>query len=71
MRQKRDYDMKLKVVSYEIGDRVYVIDSAKKVGVSPKLQPIWKGPYVISRVISSILFVVAGRKKPLSYITID
>ena len=63
MRQKRDYDVKLKVVSYEVGDLVYVIDSAKTVGVSPKLQPVWKGPYVISRVISPILFVVAGRNK--------
>ena len=63
MWQKRDYDMKLKVVSYEVGDLVYVIDSAKKTGVSPKLQPVWKGPYVICRVISQILFVVAGRKK--------
>ena len=71
MRQKRDYDMKLKVDSYEVGDIVYVIDSAKKVGVSPKLQPVWKGPYVISRVISPILFVVAGRIKPSSFITID
>ena len=59
MHQKRDYDMKLKVVSYETGNLVYMIDSAKKVGVSPKLSPVWKGPYVIS----PILFVVAGRKK--------
>ena len=48
---------------YEIGDLVYVLDSARKIGISPKLQPVWKGPYNISKVISSILFEVAEKRK--------
>ena len=32
MRQKRDYDLKLKTQSYEAGDLVYKLDSAKRVG---------------------------------------
>ena len=62
-RQKRDYDLKLKVTTYEIGDLVYVLDSARKIGISPKLQPEWKGPYVISKVISPIIFEVADKRK--------
>ena len=32
MRQQRDYDMKLKVNTYEVGDLVYVLDTARKIG---------------------------------------
>ena len=42
---------------------MYVLDSARKIGISPKLQPVWKGPYVISKVHSPILFEVADKKK--------
>ena len=66
MRQKRDYDLKLKIHSYEIGDLVYRLDTAKKVGFSPKLQQVWKGPLVIAEVISPVLFRIIDRKK--SYI---
>ena len=62
-RQKRDHDLKLKLTMYEVGDLVYVLDSARKIGISPKLQPVWKGPYVISKVHSPILFEVADKRK--------
>ena len=58
--QQRDYDLKLKVNTYEVGYLVYVLDSAEKVGLSPKLQ---KGPMLVVEAISSILFQVANRKK--------
>ena len=51
------------MTTYEIGDLVYVLDSARKIGISPKLQPAWKGPYVVSKVISPILFEVADTRK--------
>ena len=63
MRQKRDYDLKLKTQSYEAGDLVYKLDSAKKVGQSPKLQKVWKGPYLVVEVVSPVLFRIADRKK--------
>ena len=62
-RQQRDYDLKLKVNTYEVGDLVYVLDTARKVGLSPKLQKVWKGPMLVVEAISSILFRVANRKK--------
>ena len=63
IRQKRDYDVKLQVNTYNVGDLVYVLNSAKRIGVSPKLQFIWKGPYVVSKVISPILYEITDRKR--------
>ncbi len=63
LRQKKDYDTKLVENSYEIGDSVYLVDSAKKVGEVSKLKSPWKGPYVVSEVISPILYRVKNRKK--------
>ena len=47
----------------EVGDLVYKLDSAKKVGQSPKLQQVWKGPFLVTKVLSPILFRVCDRKK--------
>ena len=62
-RQKKDYDLRLKVKTYEVGDLVYKLDSAKKVGQSPKLQQVWKGPFLVTKVLSPVLFRVCDRKK--------
>ena len=42
---------------------MYVLDSARKISTSPKLQPVWKGPYVIFKVSSPILFEVTDKRK--------
>ena len=49
--------------SYEAGDLVYKLDSAKKVGQSQKLQKVWKGPFLVVEVVSAVLFRIADRKK--------
>ena len=59
LRQKKDYDLRVKLHPYEVGDLVYRIESLKKVGQSPKLQQVWKGPLIIVQVIYPILFRVA------------
>ena len=46
-RQKRDYDLRVNLKKYNIGDVVYKINSASKVGQSKKLQSPWLGPYLI------------------------
>ena len=63
LRQKKDFDLRLKVKTYEVGDLVYKLDSAKKVGQSPKLQQVWKGPFLVTKVLSPVLFGVCDRKK--------
>ena len=62
-RQKRDYDLNSKQSSYEAGDLVYEINSASKVGVCQKLEKIWKGPLLVRKVLSPLLYVVKGQRK--------
>ena len=59
-RQKKDYDLKVQERKYNIGDLVYLINSSSKVGQSNKLKPIWKGPYLVIKVISPVLFRIKG-----------
>ena len=65
VRQKKHYDLRLKENTYEVGDLVYLLDSARKIGQSSKLQQIWKGPLLVTKVLTPILFEVTGRKKPV------
>ena len=60
-RQKRDYDLRIQVRKYEVGDLVYMKDDATKVGESKKLRPPWKGPYVVVK-SDPPLYTVRGRK---------
>ena len=63
-RQKKSYDTRISVNNYEVGDMVYLLDSTKKLGKSPKLKSdIWKGPCVIIRKISDILFEIKNSPK--------
>ena len=63
LRQKKDYDLKVLERKYNVGDLVYLITSSSKVGQSNKLKPIWKGPYLMIKVISPVLFRIKGRKR--------
>ena len=62
-RQKQDYDVNLKQYRYEPGDLVYEINSSLKVGVCQKLEKIWKGPLLVVKVLSPLLYVVRDRKR--------
>ena len=62
IRQKRDYDLRAHARTYEAGDLVYELNSATVIGQSSKLQPPWKGPLLITRVVSPILYAVKGRR---------
>ena len=64
-RQKKDYDLKVLERKYNVGDLVYLINSSSKVGQSNKLKPIWKGPYLVIKVISPVLFRIKGRKREI------
>ena len=61
--QKRHYDLKLQQVHYEVGNLVYKLNSATKVGESKKLKPVWVGPLIVTEVLSPILFKVKDRKR--------
>ena len=61
VRQKKD-DLHLKENTYKVGDLVYLLDSERKIGQSSKLQQIWKGPLLVTKVLKPILFEVTGTK---------
>ena len=55
--------LRLKENTYEVGDLVNLLDSAWKTGQNSKLQQIWKGLMLVTKVLTPILFEV--RKKPV------
>ena len=62
-RQKAYYDVKARMMSFDVGDVVYRRNSAFKVGDSRKLNPLYTGPYLVTEVISPILYRVESQKK--------
>ena len=64
-RNKIYYDNRapLRSRKFETGDLVMVLNSATKVGRSKKLQPIWKGPYIVTEVLSDILYGITSQRK--------
>ena len=46
-RQKKTYNLRINEKHYEEGDLVYLREHATKKGESPKLRPVWKGPYLV------------------------
>jgi hypothetical protein len=62
-RQKQDYDLRILETQYQIGDLVYLLGSSTKIGQSSKLNPIWKGPYVITKAFSPMVYQITGQKR--------
>ncbi len=61
-RQKASYDRNLKEQQFDRGDMVYKLDTTTKIGITSKLKPVYEGPYLVTEVLSPILFRIAGRK---------
>jgi len=70
-RQKRLYDKKSTATTYHLGDLVWYIQKNRKVGVSPKLQPKWLGPCVISRMHSDVIVEVQTTARKSTTVHID
>jgi hypothetical protein len=70
--QKRHYDLQAKRRSFNVGDAVWMHDSTRKRGVCSKLSPHWKGPFVITRRIDDLVYLVKNSaKSPAKAIHID
>ncbi|CAG2207160.1 unnamed protein product [Mytilus edulis] len=61
-RQKGIYDLKYNQNVYNVGDVVYKLNQATKVGQSAKLKSPWKGPYLITAWRSPVLYKIKDRK---------
>lgn len=63
-KQKSEYDYSAKFQPYKDGDLVWLYDPKRKVGLSPKLQSYWDGPYRVITSISDLVYRV--QKSPNS-----
>ncbi|XP_057691272.1 uncharacterized protein LOC130915330 [Corythoichthys intestinalis] len=64
-RQKKMHDLRAKEHSYNVGDLVFLKDDTKKKGMSPKLQPIWKGPLIVAARRGPVLYEIQGPKRSI------
>lgn len=46
-KQKLDYSRKVRAAEFEIGDRVWLHDKAKRVGRAKKISKHWAGPFTV------------------------
>jgi hypothetical protein len=65
-RTKRYYDMKVKPVSFSVGDWVWVYNPRRYAGRLPKWNRAYEGPFLVERVLGPVNFVVrkSRRAKP-------
>ena len=59
--RKRRYDLHAKKRKFTEGDLVWVHDTAPKPGISQKLAPHWKGPFLVTKRIDDLIYMVQKR----------
>lgn len=57
-RSKELYDTKIALNRYDKGDLVWCLDESRKIGVMPKLEPAYGGPFLVKKKISEINFLL-------------
>ena len=62
MRQRKDYDLRVLIHPYQVGDVVYLLDSSTKIGFNKKLKPPYVGFFIIT-FARPPLFVLEDRKR--------
>jgi len=53
-KQRANYDVKVSFYSFRPGDLVWCLNESRKEGVCPKLQPTFKGPYLVLKKVSEL-----------------
>ena len=61
-RSKEIYDAKLSFMKYDVGDIVWCLHENRRVGISPKLEKAYNGPYVVTCKMSELNFVIQLNK---------
>ena len=57
-RQTRNYDSRAKAGEIAVGATVYYYHPLKKIGITPKLQSVWTGPWEVTRRISEAVYEI-------------
>eukprot|EP00105_Crassostrea_gigas_P027986 XP_011449494.1 PREDICTED: uncharacterized protein LOC105343721 [Crassostrea gigas] len=69
---KRHYDLKAKKHLMERGQPVWLYDNTRKIGVCPRLTSKWKGPYLITKRIDDVNYLVQRTaRKPAKVYHVD
>ena len=55
---KEIYDTKVVLHNYQSGDLVWCLREARKVGITPKLEKRYSGPYVVTERTSAVNFII-------------
>ena len=63
--QKKHYDIRDKKRDFKVGQPVWLHDSSRKVGVCHKLTSKCKGPYIVTRKLDDLTYLVKRSKKQL------
>lgn len=53
---KKCYDKHLRHTNFNIGDAVWYYNPQRKVGICPKLQRPWKGPFTVTKKLNDVLY---------------
>ncbi|XP_070546257.1 uncharacterized protein [Ptychodera flava] len=62
-RMKRDYDLRINTKAYDLGDCVYILDTATIKGKCRKLSPPWKGPGIVVEKLTPYLYRVKIKRQ--------
>ena len=62
-RNKKYYDLRTHGSAHQVGDLVYAAKKTRKVGVSPKLDVKWNGPYIVIKTFGTIYEVQISSKR--------
>ena len=62
-RQKKYYNLRKRATIYEVGDVVLKKNKAGVLGSSKKLNPVWKGLWIVNKIMSASLLEIKNKKK--------
>ena len=57
-RSKEIYDSKVALNKYCVGDFVWFLYESRKVGVMPKFEHVYEGPFIIKKKYSELDFLI-------------
>jgi len=67
-KQSASHDVKLSMKSYQTGDLVWYQAENRKEGITPKLQPLYKGPAVVLRKVNELNFLIQLDRRGSKYL---
>lgn len=70
--RKRHYDLYAKKRSFRVGNGVWLHDSTKRPGICSKLAPQWQGPYLVTKKIDDLVYLIKkSAKAPAKPVHVD